>query len=374
MDSSLSNVSRFPLSVVCNRFASGEWRHESENDFRSQLLAEGRKRVDSFVFEHGFERRLREITWSSELTLALGWYVCHDARGCRYWIRFVEDLAPWCAADDSLCDRISSHANGMEESVICTSFDVVSNDFSARAYVSGMWGPSSSLSLLLSLLSGQEPREVRNMIRASYDDMEPALNYLGRYMSPEERRSLSLKRRLVNGIISTHLGRDPSDLDALVLSPDGQLTCVELKRKYPARGKYKYFGVDERPHVETMHALARLNVRTLHVILVAPRWVDAESPVRWLDDVALRENWVWLAVWLSPRVFVEGVNLSTRGEKSGQRAFYRTQSAIDWSFIYEVNNGLRINEEGKRALACLLHWGHLSLEPTTYESLERRTR
>lgn len=363
-----------PLSLVYEKFGSGEWQHESKEDFRSQLRSEGRKRVDSFVFEHGFERRLREIAISSGLVLALGWYICHDAQGAQYWIRFVEDSAPWCPADEALCERISSHLSGVGATLISTSFDAEANDYTARVLADGAWVGFEPLSSLLSRLSGQKPRGVREMLRADYDDMEPALAYFDRHMTREEMRSLSLKRRLVNGVISARLGRDPRDLDALVLSPGGQLTCIELKRKYPAQGKNKYFGIDERPHVETMHALARIDVRTLHILLVAPRWTDTESPVRWLDDMDLRKKWVWLAAWLSSDAFVRGVSLSTSGQESGQRAFTRIQSAIDWSFIYELNEGLRITDEGKTALASLLRWREPQLPVASYESLKRRTK
>ncbi len=203
--------------------------------------------------------------------------------------------------------------------------------------------------------------------------IQPALTYMGTKLGIPSRRRISIRRRFINGVVSPYLHSDPSDMDAIVLADGGVLSCVEFKRKYPARGRHKYFGVDEVPHVANMRLLADMGIPMLHVLLVAPQWNDAESPVEWMSEQATRSRWTWLVGWLDEFALVAGFNMSTKGEKSGQRSYTRMQRAFDWSCLRTLHEGLELDEVAQSNLAKFLQWSSASLSGTTYEDLRARS-
>jgi hypothetical protein len=365
------------LAQVYSNYEVGRWNHNSDYAFCVQLLAEGRKRLDAFVFEHGFEKRLREIANANDVSLALGWHIGYDGGKRTYWIRLVEAGNDWTLADDQLVARLSVRRDAGSIVIIRASFDEEANGFLAQRFLTEGWEASREARSLFSEVTGRTAGPVREMSATRGTDVGPALAYLFRFLSAEERKTLSVRRRFINGLLSPHLGRDPADLDALALSREGRLTCIEMKRKYPATRKNKFFGVDEKPHIHTMRMLASMDIRMLHIILVAPRWNDSESPVGWLSDSSRHDDWTWLTAWLSEDVFVDGVNMATRGDKSGQRAFNRIQRAIDWKHVRVLNQGIRLTEQGRRDLAALLEWKNPELAGTSYALLQsnaQRTR
>jgi len=362
------------LAQVYSNYEAGRWNHNSDYAFCVQLLAEGRKRLDAFVFEHGFEKRLREIANANDVSLAIGWHIGYGRGERTYWIRLVEAGNGWTLADDQLMTRLSARRNAGSVVIIRAVFDEDSNAFLAQRYLSEGWEESREARSLFSEVTGRTAGPVREMSATRGTDVGPALAYLFRFLSAEERKALSVRRRFVNGLLSPHLGRDPADLDALALSREGRLTCIEMKRKYPATRVNKFFGVDEKPHIHTMRMLASMDIRMLHIILVAPRWNDSESPVGWLSDRSLHNEWTWLAAWLSEDVFVNGVNMATRGDKSGQRAFNRIQRAIDWKHVRVLNQGVRLAQKGRRDLASLLEWEDPGLAGTSYALLQSNGR
>lgn len=362
------------LAKICASFRSGRASHSAVEDFIEQLLAEGAKRVDAFVFEHLFEQRLRKIAEDGGCSVAFCWHLTSDRRGKKYWIRFTDALNPWGEADDGLLRALSSCAGSRNTVVLCVDYDEPANEFFAKQLAKGEWTDRLPLPAVLLRLTRRDPRDVRPMTEAKIVAVAPAIVHLCRWLSPDERKSLSIRRRLINGVLSPHFWRDPTDLDAVVLSAEGVITCVEMKRKYPATRKHKYFGADERPLLDTVSTLAEMGIPVLHILLVAPYWTDSASPVAWLYEKPIRPNWRWLATWLSRDSLVPGIDMSTDGEKSGQRKFKRVQRAIAWEHIVDLNAGLKWTEQGCSTLLSMLSRTAQARAPVTYEFLEQLTR
>jgi hypothetical protein len=184
--------------------------------------------------------------------------------------------------------------------------------------------------------------------------------------------ALSIQRRLINCMLSPALGRDPTDIDMMVLSPAGQLRCVEFKRKYPASGSQS-FGLDLHPHVNTVRMMDSIGIAPLHILLVAPRWQKNESPLYWLDNHSLNTGWTWLAAGLGGEDAFSGPPLRTHGWDSGQRNASRQQFSISWSKIRRLHEGLNLGDEGSRKMLEFLTAGDLpAAPPVTFQYLSDR--
>ena len=360
-----------PLKAACEGFESGRLSHDSFDGLYEQLHAEGRRRVDSLVFEHGLEKRLAEICSAHGLALSLGWYLCHDrVSKRRYWIKLGRSAADWNEADIAATERISKRKSG--DHVILVTFDEAQNVFLGSSRLATGWTAWEDIRTLIRSLTGRNPRAIREMSAATPEEIAPAVAYiasLGRY----SRKVISIRRRFVNGVLSPYFHADPTDLDAFVLAADGKLSCLEFKRKYPARGDKKYFGLDEVPHVATMRLMTSLDIRMLHILLVAPNWTDSESPVRWLYQSDNAPKWTWVVGWIDESALVEGVKLITRGGKSGQRIGTRFQRAIDWQKLYELHRGLKMDDVACAHLASMLKWLHPELASASYSALALRS-
>jgi hypothetical protein len=359
------------LKVACEGFESGRLSHDSFDSLYEQLHAEGRRRVDSLVFEHGLEKRLTEVCEAHGLTLSLGWYLSHDrVTGVRYWIKLGRSHADWNDADFTLAARLSTRSDG--DRVMLAIFDDVQNVFLATSRSASGWSEWEDIRSLIAAATGCGPREVRKMDAATPAQIAPAVAYIAS-LGRHSRRAMSIRRRFVNGILSPYFHSDPTDIDALVLADGGRLTCVEFKRKYPARGDEKYFGLDEIPHVATMRLMTSLDIRMLHILLVAPHWNDRQSPVVWLRQTKNVSRWTWVAGSLDESALVKGVKLVTRGAKSGQRIGTRFQKAIDWQRLYELHRGLQMDDVACGHLAQMLRWTQPELSITSYQDLLARS-
>lgn len=359
------------LAKVYDEFNSGSRSHDSLDDLNMQLLAEGKRRVEGLIFEHGIETRLRETCVNHGLILSFGWQIGYDrGSGWRLWFRHVEAADEWTSADAELALRLKQYEPN--DRIYRVIFDQASNRFLGSQFCDGVWDSWSELSGQISRAVGRRPRSVRAMNEGHPDELQPTLDYIASQLGAISRRRISISRRLINSVISPCLHADPSDIDALVLSPDGHLSCVEFKRKYPGR-ESMHFGIDEVPHVATMRLFAAMGVRTLHVILVAPRWEKDESAVSWLVSETMRDRWTWIAGWLDENAIVSLVKMQTSGDDSGNRAFDRSQLGIDWGRLWELNLGLKLSEVAKQNLAQLLHWQDPVLPSISFDTLEQRT-
>lgn len=359
------------LKLACDGFDSGRLSHDSFESLSEQLHAEGRRRVDSLVFEHGFEKRLVKVCHAYDLSVSLGWYLSHDrVKGVRYWIKLGRSFADWNDADIAMAERLAARSPGDE--VILAIFDGARNIFLGILRMESGWSNCEDMRSLIKKETGRDPREIRRMDAATPEQIAPAVAYIARF-GRHSRRAISIRRRFVNGVLSPCFHADPTDLDALVLAEDGNLSCVEFKRKYPARGDEKYFGLDEIPHVATMRIMTSLDIRTLHILLVAPLWSDKESPIDWLYQLDLADKWTWVVGWIDEAALVKDVELTTRGGKSGHRFGSRFQRAIDWRRLYELNHGLQLSDVASNSLAMMLSWRCPDLNEASYKALLSKT-
>jgi len=366
------------MKAVCSRLADGSLRHSEIGHIFEQLAVEGRRRVDAFVFELLFRNRMRIVVQQhAGLTLSFGWHIGYDEAGnCAYWFRLADEQDEWNACDEALLVRLLMQAqrSNFATHVFRVAFRPDVNGFVSSEHVSGAWRPEQELARALAdLRAPRRWRSPRSMDNTDIEMAYAAFEWTGKYRQfLSWLPALSIQRRLMNCVLSPALGRDPTDIDMIALSPAGQLRCVEFKRKYPAAGS-KSFGLDLHPHVNTVHAMSSMSIDPLHILLVAPRWRKEESPLSWLDDRTLDTNWTWLAANLGGEDAFSGSPLETHGWDSGQRNAIRQQSSISWSRIRRLQEGLKLDDEGCRKMVEFLTAGDLpAVPPATFQYLSAR--
>ncbi|SDY19166.1 hypothetical protein SAMN05518669_11021 [Variovorax sp. YR634] len=366
------------METICERLADGSLRHSEIRHIFEQLAVEGRRRIDAFVFELLFRNRMRAIAQEhAGLTLSFGWHIGYDGAGnSAYWFRLIDEEDGWNACDEALLSHLAIQVqrSGIAIHVFRVMFRPDTNGFVSSERVSGAWRPERELAEALADLTPpgtwRPPRSMDHMDTAM---AYTAFDWMSKYpLLLSWLPALSIQRRLMNCILSPALGRDPTDIDMMVLSPAGQLRCVEFKRKYPASGSQS-FGLDLHPHVNTVRMMDSMGIAPLHILLVAPRWQKNESPLHWLDDRALNTSWTWLAASLGGEDAFLGPPLKTHGWDSGQRNASRQQFSISWSKIRRLHEGLKLGDEGGRRMVEFLTAGDLpAAPPATFHYLSAR--
>lgn len=362
------------MESVCSRFLQGELSHNSGADVITQLRTEGKKRIDAFVFELLFRRRIEfVINELPDFVAAFGWHVGYNKYGQpEYWFRLMENDSDWNACDDALVVSLRSKpvlGTRILPQVFRVKFSATENDFLADA-VDGVerdWR-------LLKKIVGQFQRKgltrpPRDMTGAQGKNIDEAIEWLSQGERKSALNALSIQRRFVNCVIGPMLGRDVTDIDAIVLSPDGGLVYIEFKRKYPAFNS-RSFGLDMTPHISLMNVMSNIRIRFLHMILVPPLWEKEGSPVKWMANAELEPKWIWLVGYLG-KDSISGRKLTTTGADSGQRNAVREQMEIDWKFLKILHGSLKLGDAGKEKLKSLLITGQVSdLPPASFEFLD----
>lgn len=367
------------MQTMCKVLAAGAFSPFKTEDVFKQLRTEGKKRIDAFVFELMFKHRLKTIVSDIEgLTLSFGWHIGYNKDGDpAYWFRLMDDEGDWNRCDDEMTRRLRScrvGANRIQTNIFRVRYVHEEKELSASEYANVTWGDWEGLGVVLERLplrgTSRAPKPMQNQDPAS---AELALKWLGKPILRHELPALSLQRRFMNCYLGSLLGRDGTDLDMMALTPEGQLRYVEFKRKYPATGKQKFFGLDKWPHRNTIDILATIGVSSLHIILVGPKWNKGISPIEWLNNSSLNQYWTWLAINLDGDAFDRIASLHTSGPDSGQRAASRDQEAIKWDRIQLLHEGITLGEAGGKRMVEFLISGKLGNQPLiSFEELLKR--
>jgi hypothetical protein len=363
---------------ICEKLQAGQLSHYNTEHVIEQLAAEGKRRIDAFVFEMMFKFRLKTIANNVlGLTVSFGWHLGYNKyRNPLFWFRVMDHDDDWNACDDAMLARLvafRAEPYKRETVVFRVRYEPVHNEFIASRYTGSAWKDWEKLETVIARLPLRKgARPVRPMDNIDPASASTAFDWLRKSDLHQELVGLSIQRRFMNCVLGPGLGMDGTDLDAVVLTPSGDVRCVEFKRKYPAMGANKSFGLDKRPHVATVETMGQMNINTLHIILVGPKWDKVESPVTWLNDSRLDPYWTWLAADLNGDAF-ERASLRTVGSDSGHRVGERTQSSIKWEKIRLLNEGLSLSEAGRAQLVELLLHGTMHNAPSMdYVSLFNR--
>ena len=317
---------RRPLQESCRAFAAGQLNPTDTLDARSVLSGEGLKRIESFLFELMFSRMLKR--YCPEMPVANGWYVLpSDGKTAGLWIR-LDAGEGLNRADEVLLAFLTSQR--------CTVLKVrCPADRFVGCFQSGSeWAAESNLHALLSERFGR-PGVAGQPERGSDERTARALDTLFTKQSDAARTALVLSRLLINCFIVPYIGRQPLDLDAVVLNESDSLRFIEFKRKYPSSAML--FGLDAG-HEALARWLSATGHRLTNVILVDPCRIKNSSPLHLLDVEGTRRHVLWVAADVDPSLF-SSVKLETSGADSGMFPTRREQSALGVSHYFLLGQG-----------------------------------
>ena len=367
-----------PMQEICTECANGKLDPLTEEGLRRQLSVEGRKRIDAFVFELFFKLRLTKICADTPgLIPSFGWHIGYNRFGDpTYWFRLLDAPDAWNACDNEIAARLRNLQVGPKQRRV-TVVGVIREHGKyklqgAKRAVAG-WETWQPLELLIAGLDGKgSPRGPRPMSAVSPEEVGPALSrLLSTKALRDELPALSAQRVLMNCVLGPLLGRDGTDLDAMILTPDGELRYLEFKRKFPAAGG-RCFGIDIWPHHKTILTMAELKVSCLHIILVNPVWEKGKSPIAWLDDRRLDPHWTWVVANLNGDAFMT-TQLHTSGTDSGHRSAERTQKSIRWERTRLLQNELRLDGPARCRLSEFLISEEITgALPASFEALKAK--
>ncbi|KWS71414.1 hypothetical protein AL052_20090 [Pseudomonas amygdali pv. eriobotryae] len=351
------------MTEACKGFQTQEILHDSLDDIiNKQFSAEGIKRVESFLFESFLRTRLQNCDSVKGLKLSFGWMIGFNKYGeISYWFRFQENENDWNEVDQTLVNTITD-----ESFKACTPIPSIhrisylssSNSYHAQTFKDKNWSYSSPLQKTLSgLLLKRRSGSIRNTEEDHFnnDRFKKASTWMKKDFFGKHIKNISIQRRLVNCFLVPALGSQIVDLDAVILTPDGKVSCLEFKRKYPAI-RMKVFGLDSHPHIKLIKHLDNYSIGIRHIILVPPDWDKNTSPLDMLKDTMGRELWHWLAVDLNLSC-IGTIKMNTYGTDSGQSGEKRTQYNIEWCAVYLINEGIKLNKDGEMRLLNFLASG-----------------
>ncbi|WP_265210837.1 hypothetical protein [Herbaspirillum lusitanum] len=348
------------MKQICDAFDEGAMSHDSREDTFRQLSVEGSKRMDAFVFEQLFREHLQKIaSLSAGLCFSFGWHIGYNRFGnSAFWFRLEDETNPWNSCDEKILSKLEVFFCDPKRKVKTRCFKVLRDRSSLIAYewTDSKWVGPKFLSKVLSDLPDIVESTVRDMDNIDGDASALAIQRLRERRIASTLPALSVQRRFMNCMLRRYLGREGTDLDAVVLAPDGELRYIEFKRKFPAP-RAKIFGLDEYPHVKTMRTLASLGIGMLHLILVNPIWDKSKPPLGMIVP-ELEDKWAWLIANLNGDAFT-GESLQTVGKDSGQRNGNRTQMQIRWDCMHLLHSGLALGNAGREKLADAISTGSL---------------
>lgn len=363
------------MQDICASFDEGKLSHDKEGDVLVQLSAESGKRIIAFVFEQLFREHLVAIAKNSpELTFSFGWHIGYNKFGDpAFWFRLEDDENLWNACDAEIATRLEKWRCGRFQNTPTRCFKVrrshvllVAQEWSKKG-----WGSELPLKELLPGLQHVSAGDAKPMDSVDPEVAKTAIRLLKGQRLSSQLSALSVQRRFMNCMLRRYLGREGTDLDAMVLANSGELNYIEFKRKYPAQ-RSKAFGIDRYPHVQTMLTMRSLDVGMQHLILVPPNWDKTKQPLDWANT-KFAAGWVWLIANINEEAFVDG-DLSTKGADSGQRHIPRSQAKIDWHSIRILHEDLALGSAGREKLATVICAPSIAhLPPVNYAALHALT-
>lgn len=381
MSSDYPGLALTSMVEIEKKFAEGTWKHDSVEDVRLQLLAEGKKRTEAFVFEELFQRMARRSFMAQPNHVSFGWVAAFYYGALEYWFRLETESDRWNSCDDAFASALQSL------NMTVTPTDTSKQPFTVRAKVFRVDCTRKGRFRFRKLDSGGRAGDVvyQSGFRSHYgittapciEDakgqdfarQQRAIGLLG-WLTNYSTAPVSVRRRLMNTVLPG-IGLSPIDLDAVFLDgPSGRLHYVEFKRKYPALSGM--FGLDEA-HVKVARTMKEISVDSLHAILVSPVWTDDADPVRWYLDVAnYGDRWAWVVARLDN--IGEGPKMSTSGEKSGHHEGERDQNSVPWGHCRLLSRGLAADASALRRMHAFFSTGDLSpLDITDSDALREMT-
>jgi len=360
------------MSSTCIKFKNQDISHDSIEDILNyQLSSEGIKRIESFIFEASLKQNLRQIAPPSKAIFSFGWSVGFNKDETpAYWFRFQESDDDWNEADQALALKISAFSPS-DVSIHRITFNNSLNQYFSQSLTKSQWSaPTPVLQMLHSLPLKLPQNSIKNTGEDFFneDRYEIAKKWMRKKKFENEIKNISIHRRLINCVIVPTLGRQIVDLDAVVLSSENNLCCLEFKRKYPSE-KIKVFGIDEYPHIKIINFLSNLSISMRHLILVSPNWNKDTSPLSMLEDIVNHSRWRWLAATLDPSSIGQ-TKMKTFGTNSGHSGQPRTQYNIKWPSLYVLQEELRLGNTGIKKLLEFVEKGDTSaLPPATFKLL-----
>ncbi len=255
------------MTEACKGFQTQEISHDSLDDIiNKQFSAEGIKRVESFLFESFLRTRLQNCDSVKGLKLSFGWMIGFNKYGeISYWFRLQENENDWNEVDQTLVNTITD-----ESFKTCTPIPSIhrisylssSNSYHAQTFKDKNWSYSSPLQKTLSgLLLKRRSGSIRNTEEDHFnnDRFKKASTWMKKDFFGKHIKNISIQRRLVNCFLVPALGSQIVDLDAVILTPNGKVSCLEFKRKYPAI-RMKVFGLDSHPHIKLIKHLDNYSI------------------------------------------------------------------------------------------------------------------
>lgn len=375
------NLLQTKATDVCKDFFNHKISHQStDNIINHQFASEGTKRVESFLFEFFLKERLKRVIKDDGIVLSFGWFLGFNKHGIpSYWFRFQEHKDDWNEADEYLVQIISESNEASLSSkptIQRILFIENHNSYKTQSYANKNWShPKDLVTALNSLPLKRRSGNLRNIKKYHFDDsrFKIASKWIKKRNFSKQIESLSIQRRLINCYIVPNLNSQIVDLDAIILTRDKKISCLEFKRKYPAK-QNKTFGLDAHPHIGLIKHFAHYSIRIRHLILVPPDWNKYTSPLSMLDDEIGKGLWHWLAVDLSESC-IGITKMNTYGEDSGQSGENRAQYNIVWDAVHIINYGIKITTEGRVRLLDFLATGDTTnLPKTSYSYLDKKRR
>jgi hypothetical protein len=287
-----------------------------------QLTAEGHKRLEAFLFEKIFKQLVAKFLDETDFTS--GWLFQINSRTNNYdWFRLVTPDAEWKELDNQIADFLLD--GGCQ--VVRIDYDYTNREFIGTRVDNTTTQSDKLDSILASMLHTTSMRkEPANYKYINARQQELALKFIDMQLTYSELESLSLSRTLVNCYLYPWYGKQPMDIDAVIVTQQG-FRFVEFKRKYPAADGS--FGIDEDPHGKLADWLEKRGRSLLHIILVDPLWNKDISPTHLLSvDSKTAEHIVWLGIELVKTVFTTGMYF-TYGADSGMTGGNRSQRRIN---------------------------------------------
>lgn len=349
------------MQWICDHFSQGTLSHESFEDIKKQILQEGDKRVEAFVFEGLFkEQVLKSVKDEFHQRITFDWYMATNRWDhTKSFFKLILSESDWNDCDDVFAGKI------------------LNADYRASVYLVTL---ENNEFVCINRRDGKKIRLVDilpiKQCRATELNREQDRRRIRSFdrMTTSKRlkidwRALSIHRRLINCYLEPGFKRAVSDLDMLVLNDRNEVKYIEFKRKYPSRGK-EYFGLDEFPHVKNIQWLYKIGVSTGHILLVNPSWNPTCIMV---DDAtsALDSRWIWLCCDIDPTQPLSSEKMVAHGDKSGKNRSTkkRFQYKISWAGMSVLSRSLSLNTTSRSNLFDYILYGKRPVKTIDYNGL-----
>lgn len=98
------------MQLIEEKFATGEWTHDSQEHIRLQLLAESSKRTDAFLFEEFFQQIARRTCTGGQGSVSFGWIGTFESDCLKFWFRLELENDIWNDCDEAFAAALSKQS------------------------------------------------------------------------------------------------------------------------------------------------------------------------------------------------------------------------------------------------------------------------